>query len=88
MSEVKTIEFDGPCPFVTCLKTEKHSHPICPVCGAVRFGNLSCSECRKQMEPGGVRRAEFDEYTKDLEKLKTEGPTNGKPRDCTLPVER
>lgn len=69
MSEAKTIEFDGPCPFATCLKTEKHSHPICPECGAVRFGNLSCGECKKQSEPGGLRWAEDEEYIREIKKL-------------------
>ncbi|HBC94345.1 MAG TPA: hypothetical protein DCZ10_15960 [Pelotomaculum sp.] len=68
MSEVKTVEFEGPCPFLTCLKTEKHTHPICPVCGAVRYGNLFCEECRNQMEPGGLSRDEWDEYVLDLKK--------------------
>ena len=41
-----SITFDGPCPFLTCFKTEPHTHPICPACGAVRYGNLYCEECR------------------------------------------
>ena len=44
---VKQIHFDGPCPFLTCLKTEPHSHPVCPACGAVRYGNMQCDECRR-----------------------------------------
>ncbi len=44
---VKRIHFDGPCPFLTCLKTEPHSHPVCPVCGGVRYGNMFCEECQK-----------------------------------------
>ena len=43
----KKVEFDGPCPFATCLETGPHSHPVCPECGAVRHGNPSCPECRK-----------------------------------------
>ena len=40
------IHFDGPCPFLTCLETEPHDHPICPDCGAVRWGNMFCKTCR------------------------------------------
>jgi len=45
--EEKVISFNGPCPFLTCLKTEPHTHPVCSVCGAVRYGNLFCPECQK-----------------------------------------
>lgn len=44
---VKTMDFDGPCPFISCLETNPHSHPICPKCGAVKYGNAMCDECRK-----------------------------------------
>jgi hypothetical protein len=40
------IHFDGPCPFLTCLRTDPHNHPVCETCGAVRYGNLSCPTCR------------------------------------------
>ena len=43
------MQFDGPCPFATCLETGPHTHEICPACGAVRHGNLFCPECRKHM---------------------------------------
>jgi hypothetical protein len=43
---VKKIDFDGPCPFLTCLESGSHSHPICPKCGAVKHGNANCDECR------------------------------------------
>jgi len=39
---------DGPCPFLLCLETEPHRHPICGTCGAVRFGNLFCKECQRE----------------------------------------
>lgn len=39
-------EIDGPCPFLTCEEPGPHRHPICPECGAVRFGNLFCATCR------------------------------------------
>jgi hypothetical protein len=41
------VTFRGPCPFLTCLDTEAHRHPICPTCEAVRFGNLNCTNCRR-----------------------------------------
>lgn len=41
------MEFDGPCPMLTCLETEPHSHPVCPDCGAVDFGNWFCTTCRE-----------------------------------------
>ena len=44
------IDFNGPCPFLTCLETVPHSHPVCPTCGAVRFGNLGCQTCREYHE--------------------------------------
>jgi hypothetical protein len=52
---------DGPCPFLTCLQTEPHDHPICPECGAVRWGNMFCETCRShwpahlrlRLYPGG-----------------------------------
>jgi hypothetical protein len=47
MGKAKKMDFDGPCPFLTCFETLPHSHPVCPVCGAVRYGNINCSECKK-----------------------------------------
>jgi hypothetical protein len=38
--------FDGPCPFLLCLEEGGHSHPICPECEAIRYGNISCKSCR------------------------------------------
>lgn len=49
MKKVKNyVPFDGSCPFLTCLETGPHVHPVCPECGAVRYGNIFCGECRKQ----------------------------------------
>jgi hypothetical protein len=45
-----SVNLDGPCPFLTCLAPGPHSHPICPECGAVRFGNLFCPTCRANRE--------------------------------------
>ena len=42
------MHFDGPCPFLACLEAGPHDHPICPDCGAVRYGNLTCNTCRRQ----------------------------------------
>lgn len=39
------VAFAGPCPFVLCLVTEPHEHPVCPECGAVNYGNISCKRC-------------------------------------------
>ena len=44
------VEFEGSCPFLMCLETLPHSHPVCPDCGAVRFGNLGCKTCREYHE--------------------------------------
>lgn len=41
------LEFDGVCPFLGCLETEPHKHPVCPACGATRFGNISCDVCNE-----------------------------------------
>lgn len=37
---------DGPCPFVFCLETDRHAHPVCHECGAVRYGNMYCRTCK------------------------------------------
>lgn len=42
----ETWHSDGPCPFLLCLQTGPHDHPICPDCGAVRFGAIDCPICR------------------------------------------
>jgi hypothetical protein len=60
---VKVIWFDGPCPFLTCLKTTRHSHPVCPKCDTVRYANIfNCDECRAN------RGKEDAEYLKDVAK--------------------
>jgi len=46
----KIQHFDGVCPFLTCLLANPHDHGICPDCGAVRFGNISCATCRSVHE--------------------------------------
>lgn len=40
------MAFDGPCPFLVCLRTDAHEHPVCGTCGAVRYGNSNCDECK------------------------------------------
>lgn len=50
MAETKLIHFDGPCPFLMCLETDSHDHPICPDCGAVRYGNPECPTCQTDGE--------------------------------------
>ncbi len=62
----KLVWFDGQCPFLTCLKTERHSHPVCPECGALRYGNMFCKECRKQGRPGGLQWVEWQENLKKM----------------------
>ncbi len=47
----REIFFEGACPFLTCLEQGAHSHPICPDCGAVKYGNpFFCPTCRKHLE--------------------------------------
>lgn len=48
----RLIEFEGVCPFLTCLEKGSHSHTICQTCGAVRHGNAGCDDCRSHW-PGG-----------------------------------
>ena len=45
-----SVRFDGPCPFLMCSARRAHSHPVCPDCGAVRYGNISCPTCRQHHE--------------------------------------
>jgi len=33
------------CPFLGCVVMAEHTHPCCGVCGAVRYGNMSCPAC-------------------------------------------
>ncbi len=47
---VEYMELDGPCPLLLCLADGKHKHPICPKCGAVGYGNISCDECRRNID--------------------------------------
>lgn len=42
----RAVEITGWCPFLTCLEPVPHSHPICNSCGAARYGNMFCNECR------------------------------------------
>lgn len=58
---VEVIWFDGPCPFLTCLETARHSHPVCPKCGVVGYRNLYCDECRAH------RGEEMAKYLQDLQ---------------------
>lgn len=40
------IVIDGWCPFMFCLVGQPHAHPVCPDCGAVRYGNAFCGTCK------------------------------------------
>ena len=44
--KVEVARFVGACPFLTCLTSTEHVHPICPICKAVNFGNIGCELCR------------------------------------------
>ena len=54
----RSMHFDGPCPFLFCLEDRAHTHPICPSCGAVRYGNPFCAECQRHE---GELREELDQ---------------------------
>ncbi|MFA5186475.1 MAG: hypothetical protein WC551_08370 [Patescibacteria group bacterium] len=41
------MRFEGPCPFLFCQETGPHSHPVCPQCGGVNFGNIFCPTCQE-----------------------------------------
>jgi predicted amidophosphoribosyltransferase len=46
VSAARTWRPTGPCPFLTCLETGPHEHPVCPDCEAVRYGNpFYCATC-------------------------------------------
>jgi len=39
------LHYNRSCPFLICLETKPHRHPVCPKCGSVKFGNISCDVC-------------------------------------------
>jgi hypothetical protein len=39
--------FGDTCPFLLCKREGPHTHSVCPVCGAVRYGNAFCEECKR-----------------------------------------
>jgi hypothetical protein len=44
---MKTVHFDGPCPFLLCLVTEPHDHQVCPEHGTVSTTvEFKCFQCR------------------------------------------
>lgn len=57
-AEQKFVHFDGPCPFLLCMETGPHDHGVCPECGAVRYGNISCPTCRvlRPLENARIKR--------------------------------
>lgn len=48
--EIEYFEIDGTCPLLLCLAEGRHKHPICPKCGAVGFGNISCDVCKQNVD--------------------------------------
>ena len=58
MAETELIV--GYCPFLTCLRTKPHTHPICPDCGAVRYGSLFCETCNAWHAANPDARPEVD----------------------------
>lgn len=38
--------FSGQCPFLVCPVVEPHTHPVCPTCNTVNYGNIACVDCR------------------------------------------
>ncbi len=53
---MSNIHFDGPCPFLLCWELGPHDHPVCPSCGAVRYGNMLCATCQqgRREDPEGI----------------------------------
>ncbi len=49
-AELSKVHFETSCPFLLCLETTAHDHPVCPHCGAVRFGNIMCPTCENVRE--------------------------------------
>jgi len=50
------------CQFLTCQRNNTHPHPVCPWCGAVRFGNIGCPICNlfdRWVEQNGDRILRF-----------------------------
>jgi hypothetical protein len=44
--KVRLAHSNEPCRFLSCNECLPHDHPICPMCGSVKFSNLSCALCR------------------------------------------
>ena len=45
----RTLVFEGPCLFLTCLEEGKHYHAMCPYCETLNYVNVEeCEECQKQ----------------------------------------
>jgi hypothetical protein len=44
---MRLLEIERYCPFLLCQRKGPHTHSVCPVCGAVRYGNLFCEECKR-----------------------------------------
>lgn len=42
-----TVLTGATCPFLLCVISAPHTHPSCPDCGAVRYGNISCATCQE-----------------------------------------
>lgn len=56
------VVIPGSCPFLTCLVGQPHAHPVCPDCGAVRYGNAFCETCRDlRTDPNPHRLLTLDE---------------------------
>jgi hypothetical protein len=66
------IVFEGPCPFLTCLITERHSHPVCPECGAVNYSSLACSTCTGE-EGQTYRTKYYKQYLVEVQRMARRG---------------
>jgi len=62
------IVFEGACPFLTCLLMGSHTHPVCPECGAVNYGNFTCPTCTGK-QGKAYRREYYGRYLGEVRRM-------------------
>ena len=42
------------CPIIWCPLADAHEHKVCPGCGALEYGNVFCTACKKYWQELGA----------------------------------